>query len=536
MAFLALCCDAHPREVAATDGSAGARSGEPEKPAFVPYPDGWTFTFGPSRGVPRVLPTPAGYLFSALELQERFIDSEGHAVSPAGRHLVAEIDPDRIWLWQLGFEGDFSLAHVAADRIAVVAETADPDSKPLELVVSRAVLTVYERGEEIWSDSWRVTPAIGEDSQIAALGDGTFVVWTGQADEPLALEPGTVLPQWTARLRHYTADGLLVSDSAIPNRRQVTMANTKDGDVYILGKREQVEASGLICLERRRVDGEQLWESCFGTEHAEPRAVLALSNGGAAVLVNNVATFDVDEDFDASPERELHLQPQVPGYFLRGSALVLVNDAGHLLSALPMYATDTTIASALAEDSEGTIYVGGTIRGEGLLFEHEWLTYSDDLFVAKFTPDGVAQGARVWGGIGVETLESLAIDDDDSIIAGGSFTDRVNFGQGGETDVFVAGTEPNGSAFLTKFRFYPEQVAEYPQVDCDPLPVMYIAPDFQACLESDRGTQYGRDCDERYFDDDDPGYDECLEYGSLMPASDDVPSYCQVTYDAFSCP
>jgi len=505
----------------------------------VPYEDGWTFTFGRGGRATQVVSTPSGYALSVDWMGGEFSDSEGQTVPHEGGPFVAELSPARSWLTVLPSGRETSSCEMAllpGGRLVVVAVVRQASSDPTWVGAQGVRLTVYEGETELWSAAWPITTSASTNPRVAALDDGTFVAWTADVAEP-ADEPSdpATAPEWTAHLRHYEVEGTLLSDSVLASHRFTRLAGTRDADVLLLSRREEEAATASICLARHRPDGEMLWESCFGNDYDEPRAVLALANGGAAVLLNNIAASDADEDFDAHEDRTLLLEPEGAGYFEDGSALVLVSASGALERASLLHSKYGMEASAVVEDSMGTLYVGGTTSGDGLLFGNRWLTYSDDLFVARFTSEGVAQGARIWGGIGLDVLHGLAVDEDDSLVAAGYFTDRVNFGQGGSTDIRSAEAEPDGSAFITKFRFYPEHVVEYPRVSCEPLPVEHIPADFEACHAADQRAQKGNPCSQMYFEGD-AGYDECLEYGSLNPASDDTPSYCQVSYDAFSCP
>lgn len=85
---------------------------------------------------------------------------------------------------------------------------------------------------------------------------------------------------------------------------------------------------------------------------------------------------------------------------------------------------------------------------------------SNDLFVARYNPDGALAWARLAGGVSGDSGEGIAALSDDSFVVTGYFRESATFGEGepnqtvldsdGDSDVFIAWYNPDGTLVLAK--------------------------------------------------------------------------------------
>ncbi len=114
----------------------------------------------------------------------------------------------------------------------------------------------------------------------------------------------------------------------------------------------------------------------------------------------------------------------------------------------------TVHPTSLLVDNKGSIYMGGWFHpdadfdpgpGEDIHMQNGY----GDAFLVKLTINGEFQWCRTWGGIGIDSVHSLAVGPVGDIWAGGLFAETVDFDPGPGEDIHVS----NGStdAFLAEF-------------------------------------------------------------------------------------
>jgi hypothetical protein len=116
---------------------------------------------------------------------------------------------------------------------------------------------------------------------------------------------------------------------------------------------------------------------------------------------------------------------------------------------------DQTVQS-VAIDGDGNVVIagffGGTVDfGGGVLTS----TGGEDIFVAKFAPNGVHSWSKRFGDAGDQEAIGLALDSDGSVIVVGAFWGSVDFGGGtltsaGEMDIFAAKLDAGGNHIWSK--------------------------------------------------------------------------------------
>jgi len=113
------------------------------------------------------------------------------------------------------------------------------------------------------------------------------------------------------------------------------------------------------------------------------------------------------------------------------------------------------LAQGIAADASGNVIVAGIFIGN-INFGGGTLTsntiFFQDVFLAKFGPDGTHIFSNRFGGTNSENVNALAVDADGNAILAGDFQLSVDFGGGtltsaGPSDAYVAKYGPNG-AFL----------------------------------------------------------------------------------------
>ncbi len=111
----------------------------------------------------------------------------------------------------------------------------------------------------------------------------------------------------------------------------------------------------------------------------------------------------------------------------------------------------STQANSVAKDLWGNILVAGTFSG-AVDFGGGPITSAgaDDIFLAKYDAQGNYLWSRSFGGFGYEFCNSVAVDGSGNIIIVGQFRYGVDFGGGiltsaGNDDIFVAKFDPDGN-------------------------------------------------------------------------------------------
>jgi hypothetical protein len=132
-------------------------------------------------------------------------------------------------------------------------------------------------------------------------------------------------------------------------------------------------------------------------------------------------------------------------------AVVKFDSKGHVRWSKRFGALGYDIPSAVAVDSHGSIAIVGVFEkaidfGAGPIVG----SGADTPFLAKLTLDGQPLWALSFQGTGSVTLNSVAIGDDDNVIAGGAFTGTFPFGSIaeaaiGQSDGFVAKFDSTGA-------------------------------------------------------------------------------------------
>ncbi len=130
--------------------------------------------------------------------------------------------------------------------------------------------------------------------------------------------------------------------------------------------------------------------------------------------------------------------------------LAKFNSAGVHQWSMRFGSPDDQRGTGVDADADGNVYIAGSFKdavnfGAGNLYS----AGSNDIFLAKFNSAGVLQYAKRFGNAGDQPGGAIAISPDGTVILGGYFGGRVNFGggnlvNGGGWDVYVAAFNPAG--------------------------------------------------------------------------------------------
>jgi hypothetical protein len=149
----------------------------------------------------------------------------------------------------------------------------------------------------------------------------------------------------------------------------------------------------------------------------------------------------------------------------------------------------STTADGLAFTSDGGLVVAGAFSDGNTIFGGKALDYpvldgqdeDFDLYVAKYSKDGLYQWAYPFGGVDRQWLRSVAVDASDNIYVTGFFRGSVTFGGTTLTadpvdmlDAYLAKLDPNGNA-LWAVRLGGPQEDEALQVAVDPSGNVVVA-------------------------------------------------------------
>jgi hypothetical protein len=136
----------------------------------------------------------------------------------------------------------------------------------------------------------------------------------------------------------------------------------------------------------------------------------------------------------------------------RDAFLAKYSSTGTLLWARDFGGIGTDIATAIAQDTSGNIYLAGSYQNS-VTFGTTTLTSvgSSDSFVAKLDSSGNVLWAQSGGGTGFDQATAIAVDASGNVVASGQFQGTATFGttaltSAGSYDAFVVKYSATGTA------------------------------------------------------------------------------------------
>lgn len=187
--------------------------------------------------------------------------------------------------------------------------------------------------------------------------------------------------------------------------------------------------------------GKSLWSRRMGGSSEDSAYAVAFDKKGSihvAGAVSKTAKF---------------VNERSSGFGLRDGFLATLDATGEVLRVKRMGGPEEDIAFGVVADDEGNVYVTGFTEGRAQ-FEGQITpgAAGDDMFLAKYSPEGKLVWVRKLGGLGTDQGRSIAIDKGGYIYVTGWFQGIVFFENTrltslGGTDVFIAKYDRDGKLF-----------------------------------------------------------------------------------------
>jgi hypothetical protein len=306
---------------------------------------------------------------------------------------------------------------------------------------------------------------------LAVMPDGGAVV-AGEFEYSAVFAPATAdettvtaLGRYDMFVARYDDDGKLLwvrTGGGTGRTRSATVAPMPDGGVAVSGSfaghatfgtgetNELVvdsDSGGGIFIARYRDDGSLSWvRGLPAMSTDEGSALLSLADGSLVIAghFGRTVAFDIDI-----------LEP-------RGGSdafIVRLDPSGTVVWATRAGGSGEDSADALSLMPDGALLVAGHFSGTAIFGEGEseqsLRSAGDaDVFLARYSPDGVFLGAVQAGGRGFDAAFAVGVDEDGGVVLAGSFEESAIFGAdepmettltaAGEKDMFVARYDPEG--------------------------------------------------------------------------------------------
>ena len=216
-------------------------------------------------------------------------------------------------------------------------------------------------------------------------------------------------------------------------------ATSSDGSIYIvgdtLGNLDGISNSGSYdgFVSKYNSSGLKLWTRLIGSS-AQDRA------WGVKTAIDE--SIYVVGHTDGSLDKNSNITSQ-DGFITK------FNSAGDKLWTRTLGSTSTDAIWGTTIGNDGSIYVGGTTSGN---FDGQSNSGSTDMFVAKYSSDGVKQWTKIFGTASFENSSGNLITGQDGYIYISGSTDGNLNGQpnSGGTDAFLTKIDTNGALVWTR--------------------------------------------------------------------------------------
>ncbi|MEM8487603.1 MAG: SBBP repeat-containing protein [Bacteroidota bacterium] len=234
------------------------------------------------------------------------------------------------------------------------------------------------------------------------------------------------------------------------------------GHVYLTGSFERVirfedsndqhtlESTGKedAFLAKFDADGQILWSAKAGGERSDQGIGLTLSPDGKVYISGFFETSAVFGN------QTITSKGQLDAYIAQ------YNAAGTFNWVRTLGGERRDLASGIAADSKGRVYVTGVTRGPLPLLDTDPARVygaphgQDDLFLARYTPTGTLDKLTYMGGRGFDAANALTVDTEDNVYIAGYFEDEAALDdftgsstlmQGQSFDLFVSKFDSDGA-------------------------------------------------------------------------------------------
>jgi TolB-like protein len=227
--------------------------------------------------------------------------------------------------------------------------------------------------------------------------------------------------------------------------------------------------------------GTHLWSKRFGDATQQDIAYVTVDASGNVIIVGR---FHGTVDFGGGVLTSVGMDDIFAAKFSPDGTHLWSKRFGDRYAELACYAaTDPSGNTMLAGRFYGTIDFGGGILTSG---------GNDDIFVAKFAPDGTHLWSKRFGEASAQYANDIAVDASGNVMIAGHLEGSADFGSGpltsaGSMDIFVAKFSPTG-VHLWSERFGDSEAQYVNSIACDASGNVIITGSFEGSVDFGGGT------------------------------------------------
>ncbi len=309
-----------------------------------------------------------------------------------------------------------------------------------------------------WSHTWggpdeQIARAVAADPDGDAFVAGSFrtsilfggTLLTADDPEPDAFaarigKDGTVV--WAKRfggqgLQEATSVVLGASGDVVLAGSFVGAVDFGDGDLTSAGARD-------VFLVKLAPDGSHVWSERFGDAGDQRGEHLAGDAANNAVVL--AGAFDGALDFGAGAELAA---ADTDAYVAR------FDGTGQALASRSWPSPGEQVATAVAVDSVGFVYVGGTFEGSIDLGDGEVASKGKrDIFLVKLEPSLEPLWAHTFGDVEDDVLHDIVTDEEGDAVLVATFRGSIDFGGGALAatggDIALVELDPQGNHLVSR--------------------------------------------------------------------------------------
>ena len=171
-------------------------------------------------------------------------------------------------------------------------------------------------------------------------------------------------------------------------------------------------------------------EIVLAVRHSMVGSVVKLDARGNVVWEDSPATATVCSGIAIAPDDSITVVCTVGEVFDRTPMLARYTSAGELIWSKRVAEGPEVVASALAQDAGGNLYLSGFVDGTTNFGDEQKTSLAEDGFLAKFTPDGTHALSRLYGDARRQWATQVVVAPDGSVVLGGDFEGAIDFGAG----------------------------------------------------------------------------------------------------------
>ncbi len=223
-----------------------------------------------------------------------------------------------------------------------------------------------------------------------------------------------------------------ITDIAVDAQGNSYLIGTFNGTIDLgCGLLQTPNVSSDMFVAKFDSNGVCVWSNRYGANGTDAGRSIAVDATGNIVMTG---VFQSTVDFGGGPYVSVSGTSDI--------ILLKLSPMGAHIWSKPFGATGGDDGSAVTIDSEGNIVLVGHFRfnvdfGGGVLTS----AGLDDVFAAKYTPDGTHMWSQRWGDTNDQAMRSVTTDAAGNVYFSGAFTGDVDFGGGTFINGGLAGTQ-----------------------------------------------------------------------------------------------